>query len=386
MKGSQKQKSVVVSLTFNDNNYQFSTELAKPVETFYNEVCSFLKLDPKQYTLKYNSKQISSLRSSNLTISEIIEQNPNSNFKIIPKKTKTMNVRYQTLETNESNNLNKINNNFNSTTKNIKNLMTIQEKKNINENYKDNISAIITNFPSVKEVEKIMEDFNINNIHFPNKKGLITNLGNDSLRVDFNNEAYLNEFISFVSFIKYENPHFKSLKIKKDYTNIKKNRKGISNMNIPHIMQNNNFNKKYNYNPLSKSAAKPLRSKLKLKIKIDDVIKALKYNEVDKDTYHGLRLKRDDEDEIVTDYYQQQNFLRNSSPYITEHEKHVLEEKENKKHFLYNKNFVTSVGKYSMKPNYIPNYVGLTPGENPKNHEFREVDKNKWINKKGFNA
>jgi hypothetical protein len=386
MKGSQKQKSVVVSLTFNDNNYQFSTELAKPVETFYNEVCSFLKLDPKQYTLKYNSKQISSLRSSNLTISEIIEQNPNSNFKIIPRKTKTMNVRYQTLETNESNNLNKINNNFNSTTKNIKNLMTIQEKKNFNENYKDNISAIITNFPSVKEVEKIMEDFNINNIHFPNKKGLITNLGNDSLRVDFNNEAYLNEFISFVSFIKYENPHFKSLKIKKDYTNIKKNRKGISNMNIPHIMQNNNFNKKYNYNPLSKSAAKPLRSKLKLKIKIDDVIKALKYNEVDKDTYHGLRLKRDDEDEIVTDYYQQQNFLRNSSPYITEHEKHVLEEKENKKHFLYNKNFLTSVGKYSMKPNYIPNYVGLTPGENPKNHEFREVDKNKWINKKGFNA
>jgi len=386
MKGSQKQKSVVVSLTFNDNNYQFSTELAKPVETFYNEVCSFLKLDPKQYTLKYNSKQISSLRSSNQTISEIIEQNPNSNFKIIPKKTKTMNVRYQTLETNESNNLNKINNNFNSTTKNIKNLMTIQEKKNFNENYKDNISAIITNFPSVKEVEKIMEDFNINNIHFPNKKGLITNLGNDSLRVDFNNEAYLNEFISFVSFIKYENPHFKSLKIKKDYTNIKKNRKGISNMNIPHIMQNNNFNKKYNYNPLSKSAAKPLRSKLKLKIKIDDVIKALKYNEVDKDTYHGLRLKRDDEDEIVTDYYQQQNFLRNSSPYITEHEKHVLEEKENKKHFLYNKNFLTSVGKYSMKPNYIPNYVGLTPGENPKNHEFREVDKNKWINKKGFNA
>lgn len=386
MKGSQKQKSVVVSLTFNDNNYQFSTELAKPVETFYNEVCSFLKLEPKQYTLKYNSKQISSLRSSNQTISEIIEQNPNSNFKIIPRKTKTMNVRYQTLETNESNNLNKINNNFNSTTKNIKNLMTIQEKKNFNENYKDNISAIITNFPSVKEVEKIMEDFNINNIHFPNKKGLITNLGNDSLRVDFNNEAYLNEFISFVSFIKYENPHFKSLKIKKDYTNIKKNRKGISNMNIPHIMQNNNFNKKYNYNPLSKSAAKPLRSKLKLKIKIDDVIKALKYNEVDKDTYHGLRLKRDDEDEIVTDYYQQQNFLRNSSPYITEHEKHVLEEKENKKHFLYNKNFVTSVGKYSMKPNYIPNYVGLTPGENPKNHEFREVDKNKWINKKGFNA
>ena len=29
-----------------------------------------------------------------------------------------------------------------------------------------------------------------------------------------------------------------------------------------------------------------------------------------------------------------------------------------------------------MKPNYIPNYVGLTLGENPKNHEFRQIDKN----------
>ena len=78
--------------------------------------------------------------------------------------------------------------------------------------------------------------------------------------------------------------------------------------------------------------------------------------------------------------------MRNSSPYINEHEKQILEEKENKKHFFKHKNFVTSVGKYSMKPNFIPNYVGLTPGENPKNHEFRPVDKNKWINKKGFNV
>ena len=78
--------------------------------------------------------------------------------------------------------------------------------------------------------------------------------------------------------------------------------------------------------------------------------------------------------------------MRNSSPYINEHEKQILEEKENKKHFFKNKNFVTSVGKYSMKPNFIPNYVGLTPGENPKNHEFRAVDKNKWISKKGFNV
>ena len=39
-----------------------------------------------------------------------------------------------------------------------------------------------------------------------------------------------------------------------------------------------------------------------------------------------------------------------------------------------------------MKPNYIPNYVGMTPSENPKNHLFRIVDKKKWISNKGFNV
>ena len=39
-----------------------------------------------------------------------------------------------------------------------------------------------------------------------------------------------------------------------------------------------------------------------------------------------------------------------------------------------------------MKPNFIPNYVGMTPSENPNNHEFRNVDKKKWITNKGFNV
>ena len=116
------------------------------------------------------------------------------------------------------------------------------------------------------------------------------------------------------------------------------------------------------------------------------MIKAIKKHELNNDCYHGLSLNRDGEDEIITDYYRQQNYLRNSSPYISENEKRILEEKENRKHFFKNKNFVVSVGKYSMKPNFIPNYVGMTPSENPKTHEFRKVNKNKWITNKGFNV
>lgn len=385
-----KSKSIVITLDYKDNKYQFSTELAKPIETFYNEVCSYLQLNPKYYLLYYNSTQISFKSNQNKILSDIVNtSNTNSLFKIVPKKTKTVNLRYGTIEKyNNSRNINRINP-LSISSKSVRNnlkTLTTKENKILNANNlnNDNICAIITKYPSVKEVEKILEDFNINNIHNKNKKGAIINLGNNTLKVVFNNEAYLNEFINYISFIKYENPHYKTITIKKDVSNLKLKKKGMSNLVLPNLERN--FDNKYNYsnnNNLSKSVSKP--AKLKLNIKIDDVIKALKHNELNKDTYHGLSLNRDGEDEIITDYYQQQSFLRNSSPYITEHEKHVLEEKENKKHFFKNKEFFTSVGKYSMKQNFIPNYVGLTPGENPKNHEFREVDKNKWINKKGFN-
>lgn len=332
-----KHQSTVITLNFNDNNYQFSTELAKPIETFYFEICAYLQINPKNFLLYYNSNFISFKSNPNQKIFDIIDNNPNSIFKIVPKKTKTINLRYQTIDQadNNKNNNNNINsrNRYNelsfsskSVRSNLK-LLTKNENKILKEKIKkDSIGAIITKFPSVKEVEKILEDFNMNNMHFPNKKGVMINLGNDSLRVDFNNEAYLNEFISYVSFIKYENPHFKNLTIKKDVSSMKLNKKGLSNKLLPNIIQN--FDKKYDYmnNNLSKSVAKP--SKMKLKIKINDVIKALKHNELNKDTYHGLTLDLKGEDEIITDYYQQQSFLRNSSPYITEHEKQIRRKRE----------------------------------------------------------
>ena len=399
---NNQSKTITVSLSYNNAVYQFNTEIIKPIELFYNEVCNYLQINPNRFNLHYDSKNISIKLNPDQKISEIIsDSNPNSMFKIVPKKTKTMNLRYKTIELNKnihSRNNDQMNqlNNLSLSSKMVRNnIKSLSLRENIiMKTNREAIGAIITKFPSVQDVEKILKDFNLNNIHFPEKKGLLTNIDNNSLRVDFNKEAYLNEFINYISFIKYENPHYKKISIKKDVSNINGilSSRGSSNKALPKIFNTfeekydfqNNKNNNINNNPLAKSASK--NPKYKLKIKIDDVIKALKQNELNKDSYHGLSLKRDGEDEIVTDYYQQQSFLRNSSPYINEHEKQILEEKENKKHFFKNKNFVTSVGKYSMKPNFIPNYVGLTPGENPKNHEFRAVDKNKWISKKGFNV
>ena len=87
---------------------------------------------------------------------------------------------------------------------------------------------------------------------------------------------------------------------------------------------------------------------------------------------------------IINDFYSNQKFVRNSSPYISEHEQRKIEEKENKKKFIDKKGFFVSVGKYSMKPNFIQNYVQMTPSESPLNFKFRIDNKNKWMTKKGF--
>ncbi len=88
--------------------------------------------------------------------------------------------------------------------------------------------------------------------------------------------------------------------------------------------------------------------------------------------------------EIINNFYSNQKFVRNASPYITEEEKRIIEEKINKKKFLTKNGFLTCVGKYKMKPNFIKNYVQMTPSESPLKFKFRVENKNKWLTKKGF--
>ena len=380
--------SKILLLNFKQNNYKFNTEIIKSLNTFYNEVCTYLQINPNNYNLYYDNKKLS-LNNNNTTLSDIINPDEDLFFKIIQKKTKTpykLNIRYDTIASKEHS--------ITTSRKDLmQNALTIStnhqkphfiNKKYINYNKNnDNIGVIIKQIPSVKDIELTLENFNnklnYNNIelktnnHFNNKQGILTIFDNNSVRIDFQDEITLNEFISYISFMKYQNPYYKNIIIQKDISTIKTN---IRNLSYSHknvrsyinTLQNNHNNNN-------------------IKIKINDVIKAIKQNELNSDRYHGLSLNREGEDEIITDYYRQQNFLRNSSPYISENEQRILEEKENKKHFFdKHKNFVTSVGKYSMKPNFIPNYVGMTPSENPNNHEFRKVDKNKWINQKGFNV
>ena len=368
---------IIITLNYNQNNYQFNTEIIKPLNTFYYEVCNYLQIDPSEYNLYYNKTKlpINNNNDNAYSLSSVIGQDKEPFFKIVSKKTKTpkkMNLRYDTIPSKEPDS-------FSSSKK--PNILTFSTK-NLQPIIRSNsIGVIISQIPSIKDMNTILNNFNSRQSN-NNSKGILTAIDKNSVRADFQDERVLNEFISYVSFIKYEKDFFKNIIIQKDNSGLKKRQKNLSlsNNNVRSFLHN--FNKKYHYNNNMKTLENERHN-----IKINDVIKALKQNELNHDTYHGLSLKRDGEDEIITDYYKQQNFLRNSSPYISDNEKRILEEKENKKHFYdQHKSFVTSVGKYSMKPNFIPNYVGMTPSENPKTHAFRNVDKKKWITNKGFNV
>jgi hypothetical protein len=72
-------------------------------------------------------------------------------------------------------------------------------------------------------------------------------------------------------------------------------------------------------------------------------------------------------------------------PFMNPDEKYYREKYLDKKNWLNKKGFIVSVGNYKMGGNnFISNYVAATPSQFPLCHNFRDVNKNKWIDKKGF--
>ena len=73
-------------------------------------------------------------------------------------------------------------------------------------------------------------------------------------------------------------------------------------------------------------------------------------------------------------------------PFLNPDERYYREKLIDKQKWLDKKGFMVSVGNYKMGGNshFIPNYVTATPSESPLCHNFRDIRKDKWVNKKGF--
>ena len=74
-------------------------------------------------------------------------------------------------------------------------------------------------------------------------------------------------------------------------------------------------------------------------------------------------------------------------PFLNPDQKYYRDKYLDKKNWMDKKGFIASIGNYKMGgsgSSFISNYVSATPSKSPLIHNFREVNKNKWINKKGF--
>ena len=282
---------------------------------------------------------------------------------------------------NINNNKNKVSLSTNSIIPDNKKINKVHSLSTDNFTIKDvnDLSLYIANIPSLNDIKKTIDDYYTKNGLYKQKvpTPLVSNLNIISVRIDFPNEKILNGYKSYISFLKYENPQFKLIVIKE--TNLFRTIKKIKLNNVKTI---NNSNSDVD-NLL-------LNEKNEKKIIVRNILKLYRHNKIklkldnDKFTYNTLGLRKSDDEKLIVNFYKNQEYLRNSSPYLSEEDKRMINERERKKKFLTPKGFCCSVGKYSCPPKFIPNYVQMSPSENPSTYRFRPVNKKKWITQKGF--
>lgn len=411
-----------IGIIYNKKNFTFQSELDKPIYLFFEDICSYLKINSKTHTLSYNNQEINLTDKSQLLSNILKNHSEQMLFKITQKTInyKRNNFNHKSIDFDNysptpihndsilSNNSIKT---LNNKSVNIRKPIKLIKKVN-----KD-IFLVINQIPSFEEVKKIFNDYYIqiinsnNNNDYINQKGVLSLINKESVRIDFPDEIVLNDFISYLSYIKYMNKDFKNINFTKNIishndnnnisiinNNYNKNKLNKSHKNINlfklkpknssrsfkelnQYMNTNNTNNTLNTN----NRINYRNDSKKYSIRIKNVLEARNLKEKEHlNHYHGLSLSINDDEKITKDFYQEQPYLRNSSPYLSPYEIRILEEKENKKKFFKHLNFIKSVGKYSMKSNYIENYVSMTPSENPNDHKFRSVNKKRWITEKGF--
>lgn len=241
------------------------------------------------------------------------------------------------------------------------------------------LSLYVANIPSLKDIKKTIEDYYQKNQLKSNKtpNPFISPVNFSTVKIEFPNEEILNGYKSYILFLKYEDPKFKQIVVRKE--NLLKTIKKIKLKNL-NISDTSNTDR-----------ANDLNENKEKKIIVKNIIKLYQHNKLkykndnSSFSFNTLGLKRSDgTDKLIVNYYKNQQYLRNSSPYFSEEDKRLMDERESRKKFMTPKGFCVSVGKYSFPPRYISNYVQMTPSDNPSTYRFRPINKLKWITKKGF--
>ena len=347
------------------NNLPYTITLDKnaSVSQVINALFSSFSLEKNLYNISYNDKTLKT--NDNRILKNLIGKNSQPTF-IIYQKSKIQKI--------------------------AKELSDLPQQRTKSQR----TNVIIYNAISKEDIENILSNFNNSNKLSANNRGIIATYNDNFIKIAFNNKKNANGFESYLKYIKIMNPIYKDMSFKIDNV-----RSSLSPFFKNKMQNSETINTNFRTSPYTMSKGSTNNSKIysnEINVNnsyINSNIYMKNGNVYDNDNNYYYKnnnnfnnySNRNDNiknNRYINNYFSHQEFVRNSSPYVTEHEKKVLEEKNSKKKFLNKNGFITSVGNYSMKPHYIENYVQQTPSEFPLNHKFREEDKEKWMTPKGF--
>ena len=247
----------------------------------------------------------------------------------------------------------------------IKFILKAKEKAFINTNFKK-IYIELDNIPSFMDLSDQINNF----INSQNKVGINFDIiyRDNSCRILFSSSEIAFSFIAYMTNIKFSNKFYRKLKIDIKYNPLE----GSMNENNKNYrsMSEENINKKFeklNKNNLTISHKN-------IKIKNNSNIRSRNNN-----NFKGIKSYTESNNENKYRYidYYEDNYesVQDSSPYGYENQLAKMQEMINKKKWMDNKNFFTSINKNSFNRMITPNSYYFKKFKNMNNNKKRNKDK-----------
>ena len=247
----------------------------------------------------------------------------------------------------------------------IKFILKAKEKAFINTNFKK-IYIELDNIPSFMDLSDQINNF----INSQNKVGINFDIiyRDNSCRILFSSSEIAFSFIAYMTNIKFSNKFYRKLKIDIKYNPLEGNM-NENNKNY-RSMSEENINKKFeklNKNNLTISHKN-------IKVKNNSNIRSRNNN-----NFKGIKSYTESNNENKYRYidYYEDNYesVQDSSPYGYENQLAKMQEMINKKKWMDNKNFFTSINKNSFNRMITPNSYYFKKFKNMNNNKKRNKDK-----------
>ena len=245
-----------------------------------------------------------------------------------------------------------------------------------------NLQALVTieDFPSKNDILKILKEYLEKNKN--RNTQYKTLIYSNKIIITFFSSEIAFGFLKRINQEIYDNPYYAytncNLKFKKKLNLLNKNN------STPSIINKSNYNYKNKYK-LSSYNKSDFKNKSYKNLNNDSK------NFFSLDSYYNLSTIKSN---IINSYshkhweniYSKAGVITNDgSPYISEEEKYLKERIKDKIKWINKKGFFNFVGKASSNKSYvIKNYVVQTPSLPPILHNFRPINKSKWIIKDDF--